>query len=46
VSSRSSLDFRDRIRMDLEHTDRWSLVLDLKAFAMTIPAVLIGRGAY
>jgi lipopolysaccharide/colanic/teichoic acid biosynthesis glycosyltransferase len=25
---------------------RWSLALDLKILAMTIPAVVIGRGAY
>lgn len=46
ISGRSNLDFRDWIRMDLEYIDRWSLALDLKILAMTIPAVLLGRGAY
>jgi len=32
--------------MDLEYIDGWSLALDFKILAMTIPAVLVGRGAY
>jgi len=46
VSGRCETSFLERIRLDLEYIDRWSLALDLKILAMTIPAVLIGRGAY
>lgn len=38
--------FADWMRLDLEYVDRWSLGLDLKILASTIPAVLLGRGAY
>jgi len=46
VSGRCETTFVERIRLDLEYIDRWSLALDLKILAMTIPAVLVGRGAY
>jgi lipopolysaccharide/colanic/teichoic acid biosynthesis glycosyltransferase len=46
VSGRCETSFLERIRLDLEYIDRWSLALDFKILAMTIPAVLIGRGAY
>jgi exopolysaccharide biosynthesis polyprenyl glycosylphosphotransferase len=46
VSGRCETSFLERIRLDLEYIDRWSLALDLKILAMTIPAVLVGRGAY
>jgi exopolysaccharide biosynthesis polyprenyl glycosylphosphotransferase len=46
VSGRSDIDFHTWIDMDLEYIDAWSLRLDLKLLAMTVPAVLTGRGAY
>jgi exopolysaccharide biosynthesis polyprenyl glycosylphosphotransferase len=46
VSGRCETSFLERIRLDLEYIDRWSLALDFKILAMTIPAVLVGRGAY
>lgn len=39
-------DFDDWVKMDLEYIDQWSLWLDLKILLRTIPAVLLGRGAY
>jgi lipopolysaccharide/colanic/teichoic acid biosynthesis glycosyltransferase len=30
----------------MEYIDRWSLWLDFKILAQTIPAVIYGRGAY
>ena len=44
VSGRSLLDDADRIRLDCEYVDRWSLALDLEILARTIPAVLSTRG--
>jgi exopolysaccharide biosynthesis polyprenyl glycosylphosphotransferase len=45
VSGRSQLPFETRIKLDLEYIDNWSLGLDLKILAKTIPVVLLGRGA-
>jgi exopolysaccharide biosynthesis polyprenyl glycosylphosphotransferase len=39
-------EFDDWIRADMEYIDNWSLVLDTKILAKTIPTVLTGRGAY
>ena len=46
VSGRNQIvDFRDWARLDLQYIDHWSLWLDLKLLFLTIPAVVIGRGA-
>jgi len=46
VSGRSELDFDTWVTLDLEYIDTWSVWLDVKLLARTIPAVLSGRGAY
>jgi lipopolysaccharide/colanic/teichoic acid biosynthesis glycosyltransferase len=46
VSGRCETSFLERIRLDLESIARGSLALDFKILALTIPAVLVGRGAY
>ena len=46
VSGRSDLDFQTWVDMDLEYIDTWSLRLDVKLLAKTLPAVITGRGAY
>ena len=38
-------EFDDRVRMDLEYIDNWSLWLDVALLFRTIPVVLLGRGA-
>jgi len=45
VSGRSQLDFATWMELDLAYIDHWSLWLDLKILARTVPAVLSGRGA-
>ena len=46
ISGRNEVkDFKDWIRLDLEYIDNWSLWLDLKILARTIPVVLAGTGA-
>jgi exopolysaccharide biosynthesis polyprenyl glycosylphosphotransferase len=42
---RSTVDFDEWMRMDLEYVDQWSLALDLRILLMTIPVVLRGTGA-
>jgi exopolysaccharide biosynthesis polyprenyl glycosylphosphotransferase len=43
VTARRSDDFDGRAELDLSYIDRWSLWLDLKIMARTIPAALEGR---
>jgi lipopolysaccharide/colanic/teichoic acid biosynthesis glycosyltransferase len=33
------------VRLDLEYIDHWSLWLDMKILWLTIPVVLLGKGA-
>jgi exopolysaccharide biosynthesis polyprenyl glycosylphosphotransferase len=42
---RSTVDFDEWMRMDLEYVDQWSLALDLRILVATIPSVLRGTGA-
>jgi exopolysaccharide biosynthesis polyprenyl glycosylphosphotransferase len=44
-NGRSDITFDKWMRLDMEYIDNWSLLLDLKILAMTIPAVLRGSGA-
>ncbi len=46
ISGRNDIDFQDWMRLDMEYIDRWSLALDLKIMAKTIPAVFQQRGAH
>src|SRR5262249_40884109 len=43
---RSTVDFDEWMRMDLEYVDRWSLALDLRILLTTNPVVLRGMGAH
>jgi exopolysaccharide biosynthesis polyprenyl glycosylphosphotransferase len=45
VSGRSNLSFEEWMKMDLEYLDNWSNLEDLRLLALTVPAVLEGRGA-
>jgi len=45
VGGRSNTKFDEWIKLDLQYIDEWSLALDFKILAQTIPAVLRGSGA-
>jgi len=45
VNGRNQIDFEEWMRLDLEYIDNWSLWLDAKILAKTIPAVLKGSGS-
>jgi exopolysaccharide biosynthesis polyprenyl glycosylphosphotransferase len=45
ISGRSNVSFDSWIALDLHYIDNWSLQMDLKILALTIPAVVKGTGA-
>ncbi|HOD67319.1 MAG TPA: sugar transferase [candidate division Zixibacteria bacterium] len=45
VSGRNKIDFEDWMKLDLQYIDNWSLWLDAKILARTVPTVLKGDGA-
>jgi exopolysaccharide biosynthesis polyprenyl glycosylphosphotransferase len=45
INGRSSIPFEQWMELDMQYIDRWSLWLDLKILARTLPAVLRGTGA-
>jgi exopolysaccharide biosynthesis polyprenyl glycosylphosphotransferase len=45
ISGRSDLTFDRWVALDLQYIDGWSLGLDFRILAKTVPAVLWGRGA-
>jgi lipopolysaccharide/colanic/teichoic acid biosynthesis glycosyltransferase len=46
VSGRQELSYEQRIELDIQYLDNWSLWRDLVILAQTIPAVLSMRGAH
>jgi len=46
VSGRSDIPFDKQVGLDVEYIESQSLWLDFKLLFLTIPAVLLGRGAY
>ena len=45
VKGRGEVSFEEMVRLDVEYVRTASLRLDLKLLALTIPAVVVGRGA-
>jgi exopolysaccharide biosynthesis polyprenyl glycosylphosphotransferase len=45
VNGRNSIPFEQWMELDMQYIDKWSLWLDLKILARTVPAVLRGTGA-
>lgn len=46
VQGRGDIPFDEQVEMDVDYIWRRSFLLDLKLLALTLPAVLLGRGAY
>lgn len=46
VSGRSDIPFDQQVKLDLQYIQSQSFWLDLKILLKTIPAVILGRGAY
>ena len=45
ISGRSDVDYPSRVALDVEYVRNVSLALDLRILALTVPAVLAGRGS-
>jgi len=45
INGRSSIPFEKWMELDMEYIDQWSLWMDFKILAKTIPAVIKGAGA-
>jgi lipopolysaccharide/colanic/teichoic acid biosynthesis glycosyltransferase len=45
INGRNKIPFEEWMRLDMEYIDNWSLLLDFKILAKTIPVVLKGPGA-
>lgn len=45
VNGRSNIDFQNWMKLDLQYIDHWSLWLDIKILAKTLPAVILSKGA-
>ena len=45
VRGRSATGYADRVRLDCEYAAGGDLMLDLRIMALTVPAILLGRGA-
>lgn len=45
VGGRNEVGFEEWVKLDLQYIDHWSLALDAKILAQTVPAVLLARGA-
>lgn len=46
ISGRSDIPFPQQVELDIQYIDSQSILTDLKILLKTIPAVLLGKGAY
>ena len=46
VSGRSDLTFDEMVLLDIYYVENWSIQFDLSIIMRSVPAVLLGRGAY
>lgn len=45
ISGRNDTSYRERVVLDRLYVQRWSILMDMRIVALTIPAVLTSRGA-
>ncbi|MCR9266965.1 MAG: sugar transferase, partial [Alphaproteobacteria bacterium] len=45
VGGRSDTSYDLRVQLDVDYVERWSLGRDIKIVLLTVPAVLLNRGA-
>ncbi len=46
IQGRSDIPFKDQVRLDLQYISSQSLLTDILIIIKTVPAVLLGKGAY
>ncbi len=46
ATGRSNTTFDEMVRLDIYYAEHWSVWFDLKILLLSIPAVVLGRGAY
>jgi lipopolysaccharide/colanic/teichoic acid biosynthesis glycosyltransferase len=46
INGRSAVEYERWMKYDLQYVDDWSLWVDAKVLARTIPVVFFGKGAY
>jgi lipopolysaccharide/colanic/teichoic acid biosynthesis glycosyltransferase len=46
IQGRSDIPFKDQVRLDLQYISSQSIWMDLWIIIKTVPAVLLGKGAY
>ncbi|MEM8920248.1 MAG: sugar transferase [Pseudomonadota bacterium] len=46
ISGRNDTTYEERVALDVEYVEAWSLKRDLEIFFKSIPAILFSRGAY
>ncbi|KHD06140.1 hypothetical protein PN36_00935 [Candidatus Thiomargarita nelsonii] len=46
VSGRSDIPFPEQVKLDVQYIESQSFLMDIKILFQTIPAVLLGKGAY
>jgi lipopolysaccharide/colanic/teichoic acid biosynthesis glycosyltransferase len=45
VSGRNDIDFDQWMALDLRYIDQWSLLCDMRILFLTVPVVILGKGA-
>ncbi|MEM6822492.1 MAG: sugar transferase [Verrucomicrobiota bacterium] len=46
IGGRSDIDFKGQVELDLKYIRSENILLDLKLLLLTVPAVVLGKGAY